>query len=824
MPALTRFRTRLFGAARRGARRPGRPALRLELLEARLAPAHDVTVQAGGATAIPAGATTFTDAHDYVIDPSAFAAARSDVTLQATDNITFDKGVQLAAGLTLTLQAQNQIVDDLPPAAGGGSPPGAPAFNPVVSATNLALAAGAGLPGGPTRFQTQVSNLVAQGGAAGLTLYNWGDLALGFGGAPFRGVSTGGAPVSIVTSGGLTVNQDVTAGAASVYLGAGPGATLTNNAAVSISGDGQTITLQADRMALQGGTVSAAGAAAAVLQPVSAAWAVDLGSTGDTAANTLELSDAELNTVSAVLLVVGGLPVGPVGAAPTSLTVTAAIAPAHAGALELVAQSVGQTTGTVTASQFVAVGYDGVNLPGANRVGALAGRTDGAAFTFNNAGPLFVGQVSGTDGVSTTVYQTTGVSPGVVIGGPVPTLYGTPYSGPVAVTSGGDLTVGAIDARASTVTLTAAGAVRGAGVIFADSLAVSATGVGSAAAPLTTAVNALAVNAGAGDVVVENVGPPVLSLSLSSQPPAPEVMTVGAVGGLSGITAGGVVFLYTPGELRVGQDIRTAGDVTLWANAQPGAVGLLDVAPGATVRSAAGRVRLLGSSGVIVQSGATVRAAGVLDADGAFGGGPGGVAVQGTLSGSGPVNVASGPGGETLLLDFAGGAALPGGLSFSGQGRDTLLINDAGSTDAHTYTLTDGAVNRSGSGLLTYGGLAALSIAAGDGNDAVSLQGAAPGTATAVYGGGGDDLFTAHVAPDSNYQNVLLDGGPGDDTLTVTDDSGSAALSNRQTGPGSGSVVVQYAGGASVLNYEGMEHVQTDRAVAPAFAPADQVV
>src|SRR5205807_5252793 len=92
--------------------------------------------------------------------------------------------------------------------------------------------------------------------------------------------------------------------------------TLTNTNAISTTGAG-TITLTADRMALAG-TIST-GSGRVILRATTAGRLVNLGSATDVAANTLELSSAELGTVTTT----GVLQVG--GGTEGALTVSAAV-------------------------------------------------------------------------------------------------------------------------------------------------------------------------------------------------------------------------------------------------------------------------------------------------------------------------------------------------------------------------------------------------------------------------------------------------------------------------------------------------------------------
>src|SRR6185503_20239158 len=70
------------------------------------------------------------------------------------------------------------------------------------------------------------------------------------------------------------------------------------------SGD---VTINADRMVIDSasGIIAQAPGHSVTIQPASSAWAVDLGSITDTAANTLELADAELDRIFTPTLRIG---------------------------------------------------------------------------------------------------------------------------------------------------------------------------------------------------------------------------------------------------------------------------------------------------------------------------------------------------------------------------------------------------------------------------------------------------------------------------------------------------------------------------------------
>ena len=142
------------------------------------------------------------------------------------------------------------------------------------------------------------------------------------------GVTTTNSPVAISTiDGTITVvdilaGADITAGTSTVTLTAGNPGALDNaviiSAAAGVTGTGG-VTLNADHINI--GEAVNGGAGTVTLQPVSVDWLIDLGSPADTAANTLELSDAELDLVTAGVLAIGSATSG-------NITFTAGITPA----------------------------------------------------------------------------------------------------------------------------------------------------------------------------------------------------------------------------------------------------------------------------------------------------------------------------------------------------------------------------------------------------------------------------------------------------------------------------------------------------------------
>lgn len=149
------------------------------------------------------------------------------------------------------------------------------------------------------------------------------------------GVTTNGGAIVIRTiDSDLQFDKNASAGAAAITLTAGgKDHTFTNNAAISNSGN-KTIRIAADRMALQGGTITDAGSGTAnivTLLPITSGRPIELGGTGDPVGK-LQLSEAELNTITAGILVIGD------SSQTGNITVVSAItAPATWSTLSLIA-------------------------------------------------------------------------------------------------------------------------------------------------------------------------------------------------------------------------------------------------------------------------------------------------------------------------------------------------------------------------------------------------------------------------------------------------------------------------------------------------------
>ncbi len=210
------------------------------------------------------------------------------------------------------------------------------------------------------------------------------------------------APVAISASNNLTAACPIGTGTSSLSLGAG--GLLTVSAAVTLAG--ANIDLHVNRLSIDTSGSPAtvnAGTGMTWISPYTAGWGMDLGSITDVAANTLELSDSELDRI----LTGGGVGTLRIGSLTSgNLAVSAAISPLNASFLSL------ESGGTITQAAAGTIGVTNlaVNALGdvsldtaANSVTNLAASIGDASnpnknFKFKNSGDLNI--ATGIDGIS----------------------------------------------------------------------------------------------------------------------------------------------------------------------------------------------------------------------------------------------------------------------------------------------------------------------------------------------------------------------------------------------------------------------------------------
>ena len=159
---------------------------------------------------------------------------------------------------------------------------------------------------------------------------------------------------------------------------------------------GEQILVAADRILIdQDSGALDAGSGIVTLRPLAPGRAVDLGSTSDAAEDTLELSLAELNRITAGVLRIGSTDAG-------SLAVTSLIEPTGTDTLHLMSGGTvtDGSSGRLVISKLAVESYGSTLLDGGSgyhRIGTLAGRATGpdSAFVFHGEGGIVIGTVDG---------------------------------------------------------------------------------------------------------------------------------------------------------------------------------------------------------------------------------------------------------------------------------------------------------------------------------------------------------------------------------------------------------------------------------------------
>ena len=237
---------------------------------------HNITIGTGGITTTNNGIVTFTNAGTLTVNGQINATGNvfqngTGTSVLNADIVTNQTLVEFTQGVLLS---GSRLIDTTPAGAAGGTIK----FDSTVSGAGNALTLKA-----PTGTGDIIFNGAASG-LSGLTVSSGRNLTI----APTGSVTTnaGGTGIS-VTIGGM----------------------LTNSAGgvISNSGGASAISLTADKMNLAG-TITA-GSGAVSLTSFTPGNTIDVGSTTDVALNTLELSNAELNSITTTgTLTIGSTP------------------------------------------------------------------------------------------------------------------------------------------------------------------------------------------------------------------------------------------------------------------------------------------------------------------------------------------------------------------------------------------------------------------------------------------------------------------------------------------------------------------------------------
>jgi hypothetical protein len=186
------------------------------------------------------------------------------------------------------------------------------------------------------------------------------------------------------------------------------------------------VTINADKMKL-GGQIAGN---TVVLQPVHSGVAVDLGSSDDDASATLELSDAEVSSISTPTLFIG--------AGSSSVTVTAPINAENAGRLWLRSSGGLSQTAPLLQSLLIAEMAGSVVLDGANDVDQVALKSNSGDITFRDTDGFVVRRNDGQPAVNAPSGSVTLTAQGGVLDVFLSSTNSVVASGPVVITVAAD--------------------------------------------------------------------------------------------------------------------------------------------------------------------------------------------------------------------------------------------------------------------------------------------------------------------------------------------------------------------------------------------------
>ena len=318
------------------------------------------------------------------------AAASGGVTVKATQsNLAIDSAIAAGSGgISLVADAGAVSITGTSVTTTGG---------PIsISGTVTALGADAIL------VQGAVIDSTVGGGAGNIDINGHSNSGRGVSlsdGFPVPTQVRGGTISIVGTSGSAQgvqilnsdVSSSVTSGPAVFVSGTGP-STAVDLFSGSVSSPGGEIKLVGDSINI-GGAVNS-GIGRTIFTPNTATRPITLGGTDE--ATKLNLTNAELSHVASSVVVVGsattlgGIEVlGPVGLNPGQ-------------SLSLLNQGTISGTDPISVERLNVESANGVFLTAANNVGTLSGKFGVSGFIFSNAGPLTIGTVDATNGVTGT--------------------------------------------------------------------------------------------------------------------------------------------------------------------------------------------------------------------------------------------------------------------------------------------------------------------------------------------------------------------------------------------------------------------------------------
>ncbi|MEW7008143.1 filamentous hemagglutinin N-terminal domain-containing protein [Lentilitoribacter sp. EG35] len=305
-------------------------------------------------------------------------------------SITVSSAIGPALTDTLSLITGDQIVDSN-------------AIDPDITVSNLALQAVNGI-GSAGTLETGVDTIAAINSTSGSIKLNQetglGDLTIGtvdgvvgISNQAITGLSQ--TRISAENS-NLVVNAAISTALDSLLVAALGNNLLDNNSSISTTA-GFGMDLQAASMALEGGTITAGSNGRVRISPVFVGQEVDLGSTTD-AGTALELSDAELDTITAGILQIGQAGIGDINVSDTispntakvntlSLTTGGSITSTNADPIDIAVYNLALRSGT------------GLDL--STRVGNLAFENANGVVDIDNGSPRGLA-ISSLDGLTSS--------------------------------------------------------------------------------------------------------------------------------------------------------------------------------------------------------------------------------------------------------------------------------------------------------------------------------------------------------------------------------------------------------------------------------------
>ena len=389
-----------------------------------------------------------------------------------------------------------------------------------------------------------------------------------------RNSTSGNLLITSTRAGGLTLAP--LGGGEAVSLGTSGGfLTITSSQGLldvtgSVVGNAAAVALVSDRMNIGAAVTSTAGGASAVtLRPWNNPTAIALGSVGDSTANTLELSNAELANLTADRVKFGGMNYT------GGIQITDNITLGGAGLVSLINDTsiIANTGKTVTTDKLNLHSYNGsVSMAEANVVNTVAGKAGAAgAFTFKSAGALTVGTVDINSGVEVSNGAIGLESPGLLtVGQNVTAGTGTATLQGVGITLGStrsvtaqnvilEGTTGAVNTGAGTVTA-------GTGSVFVNSGTTVTLGNTTSGSNLFISGVSGAISQQAGTTL--NTGGVLTAVTTGGAITLGNATNVIATLGSVASPSGGVTIVDSAGGLYISQavsagtgalDIRTAG-------------------------------------------------------------------------------------------------------------------------------------------------------------------------------------------------------------------------------------------------------------------------